>query len=121
VELLEDRRHMRAYGDRRDEQPRCNLIRREALLHQLEHFPLTVGELHPAPPDEWYATPPLALAKLLDQQSDQAAGQRSLSLQHASQREREANRIDVLEQVAGGACAECVEEVGVRSRDREHH
>ena len=47
--------------------------------------------------------------------------QRGLTLEHPVQGERQPHRIDVFEEVAGGASAERVEEVRVRTRDREHH
>ena len=62
-----------------------------------------------------------AVAELADEAGDEHARDRRVALDDVEQREREPLGVDVLQQVAGRAGADRVEEVVVLARDGQHH
>ena len=79
---------MGPHGHPRDEEPRHDLLRRGTVPHELEHLPLSIGQLDAASVAEGDPAPAAAFAKLLDQQRHELARQRPLPLQDALQGQR---------------------------------
>src|SRR5438132_9551720 len=79
AELPEDRGHVAADGRGRDEQTLRDLGGAEALVHQLEDFPLAAREASRLVPPEQDTSLPTAL-ELLDDPRHEGAGQGGFAL-----------------------------------------
>src|SRR5215212_7959784 len=89
-------------------------------MQELEHLPLAVGQLDTPLAHEWQPTALAARSELLDQSRDETTGERRLALEHPAQRERQATRVGVLQQIARRARAQCCEQIVVVARDGQH-
>ena len=110
TELAQDGRDVAAHGGRRDEQARRDLGGSGTLAHELEHVPLAPGE--PGRLAVGNGDPPvLPITEFVHEAGDQRPWKRRLPRQDPLQRIADGGLVQTLEQIAGGAGAQGVEEV----------